>query len=435
MATLGACQLQARLAAVQNATVHQQRVVIHVGTPKSGTTYLQELLWHSRENLALAGICYPGDASDDHFLAVLDLVDRGFHDWRDARIRGSWSRLVESARAFPGTTVISHELLGDLSATEVAAALADLDFAEVHVLATARDLSRQIPAVWVEDVKNRHHLPFADFLEILRPGSDQPDLPRPASGCDEMHGATFWLRQDLPAVLRRWTASLPAERVHVVTLPAGGGDPATLWRRFAKVLGVDPSVGTVPDGTRNASLGRTEAELIRRLNERLDYSLEWSRYAPQVTHRLAADVLPGRTGATPMTVPAADLGWVSARAAAMVEEIRERGYRVVGDLNELLVSTTAVRAASTEPTDKDLLDAALDALAALLHGTPAESAPEADLEPVAELLPDASATTAPEDLAALLPAQRSVETYARRLLLRASRRARQAARANELVGA
>ena len=40
----------------------------------------------------------------------------------------------------------------------------DLSFAEVHVVCTARDLARQIPAVWQEDVKNRHVVTFADFV-------------------------------------------------------------------------------------------------------------------------------------------------------------------------------------------------------------------------------------------------------------------------------
>lgn len=36
------------------------RVVLHVGTPKSGTTYLQDLLHASAPSLADAGVLFPG---------------------------------------------------------------------------------------------------------------------------------------------------------------------------------------------------------------------------------------------------------------------------------------------------------------------------------------------------------------------------------------
>ena len=348
-------------------TMSTQRVILHVGTPKSGTTYLQDLLWNSRAALADAGVLYPGDVPEAHFQATQDLKQEDFNGWGDPAVCGAWNRLVGAARAHDGTTVISHELFGDLPPEAIARVHADLDFAEVHVVVTARDLARQLPAVWQEDVKNRHFVPFDEFVRVVRSESWR----------DAWYGRALWLRQDLPAVVRRWSTGLPPARVHLVTVPQRGSDPAALWQRFAEVVGVDPAVATPPDGRRNKSLGRAEAELLRRLNERLDYGIDWPTYAARITHHVAANVLAERPSSGSLTVPPGDRPWVTARADAMVAELRAAGCRVVGDLDELRVPSAGRAEAAAAPSAEEILDAALDALAALIPTGPAPATDEA----------------------------------------------------------
>ncbi|MGY2084906.1 hypothetical protein [Blastococcus sp. SYSU DS0539] len=366
--------------------MNARRVVMHIGTPKSGTTFLQELLWDSRPALGEAGVLYPGAHPAAHFHAVLDAQRCSFHGFVDPDVQGAWGRLVDAAREHEGTTVISHELFGDLSAEAAARVLADLDFAEVHVVVTVRDLARQLPAVWQEDVKNRHFLPFPDFLEMVRPASGRADEQRPAGEGTEGHAAAFWLRHDVPAVLRRWTAGLPADRVHVVTVPPPGTDPGLLWERFAAVVGVDPAVATMPDGRRNQSLGRTESELLRRLNEHLDYGVEWPVYASRVTHFLAVGALAGRPGSARLTLPAGERGWVSAAADAVIAELATLDCTVTGDLEELRVAAGG-RDDDAGAGPEELLDAALEAIAALLPVGP-PPAPAEELAPAEEQAPE-----------------------------------------------
>jgi len=388
------------------------RVVLHVGTPKTGTTYLQDLLWSNRDTLAGAGIQYPGDAPDAHFLATLDLSYGNFHGWRDPALAGAWNRLVEAARQHSGTTVISHELLGDLTPEQIAGVLSDLDFAEVHVVVTARDLGRQLPAVWQEDLKNRHFLPFEDLLALTRPDSSRPDVQRPGPGRPEGHGETFWLRQDVPAVLRRWGADLPGDQVHLVTLPPAGGRPTVLWERFAEVLGVDPAIATARPRRRNTSLGHIEAELLRQLNERLDYTVDWPLYQATITDHLAGTVLADRPDVLPLALPPAERGWVAARSAAMVAELSHVDLRLIGDLDDLLVLPDPDTEPAAHPASALLLDAALDALAALLQACPpatghadAPPAGTAGVSPATvELPPEAVALSPVESV----PAERAV---------------------------
>ena len=259
----------------------QRRTVVHLGTPKSGTTYLQELLWSSRPALVAAGVSYPGEVPEGHFQATLDLKADEFNGWPDPAVPGAWDRLVTAARAFDGTTVISHELLGDLTDEQIGRLAADLSFQPLDLVITARDLARQLPAVWQEDLKNRHSMTFEEFLAVASPETEH----------SEWYGDAFWQRQDLAALAARWRSGCPGASLTVVTVPPPGTDPAVLWHRFAEVLGIDPAVGSAPATRSNRSLGQVESELLRRLNERLDYSIDWPVYAARVTHHAAGRVL------------------------------------------------------------------------------------------------------------------------------------------------
>ena len=57
------------------------RVFLHVGLPKTGTTYLQDCLWGNKQALAERGVLLPGRHRRRHLLASLDLRD-------DPKLRG-----------------------------------------------------------------------------------------------------------------------------------------------------------------------------------------------------------------------------------------------------------------------------------------------------------------------------------------------------------
>jgi hypothetical protein len=339
-----------------------RRVFLHVGTPKSGTTYLQELLWRNQDSLRANGVLYPGDRPDAHFLATLDLLGRRFHGQVDPAVQGAWERLAAEVRAWRHTAVISHEMLAPAEPDAVRRAVRSFGDAEVHIVCTARDLARQVPAVWQEDVKNRGKLTFDEFSRSLRGLDDS---------VDPYFAKTFWGYQDLTAVLRTWGADLPPERVHVVPIPRGVAGNALLLR-FAETVGLDPVRCPIAVSPRNPSTGVVETNLLRRLNTTgvLD-DLEWRSYESLTKEFLALDVLAERPGAVPLRLPPGDRAWVREWSAQTVESLRAAGYHVVGDLADLLPESDSTADAATvhpdEATDGELLDAALYAVAATLQ--------------------------------------------------------------------
>jgi hypothetical protein len=335
-----------------------RRVFLHVGTPKSGTTYLQELLWRNRDSLRANGLLYPGDRPDAHFLATLDLLGRRFHGRLDPAASGAWERLAAEVRGWRRTAVISHEMLAPAEPDVVRRAIRSFGDAEVHVVCTARDLARQLPAVWQEDIKNRGKLTFDEFSRSLRGLDDS---------VDPYFAKTFWGYQDLPAVLRTWGADLPPDRVHVVPIPRGvAGD--TLLLRFAETVGLDPVRCPIAVAPRNPSTGVVETNLLRRLNTTgaLD-DLGWRGYESLAKEFLAVDVLAGRPGSVPLRLPAQDHDWVEQWCAETVESLRDAGYHVAGDLADLLPAASTDAVHPDQASDRELLDAALYTIAATLQ--------------------------------------------------------------------
>ena len=159
----------------------------------------------------------------------------------------------------------------------------DLAGSEVHVVYSARDLARQLPAAWQESIKQGRRWSFRAFLDAGRARR------RP-----------WFLRAfDLPTVLGTWGAALPPERVHVVTVPHDGrrrrGD--VLWLRFCQAFGIDPAWAPLDSERANRSLGIAETQVLRRLNRGIDRA---TRARGGLRRPDPRDARPGPAGPAPL---------------------------------------------------------------------------------------------------------------------------------------
>lgn len=336
------------------------RVVLHVGLPKTGTTFLQAVLARHRDALREAGVLYPFVRAGAMFHGAVEV--RGSHDkfgLTAEDVAGTWAALCERATAYDGVSVISHEVIGGAEPDEIRAALAPLAGAEVDVVVTARDLGRQATAHWQEEVKLGDTLSFAD-LERDQLRADAPG----ATGEERPH---FWHAQDYAAALRRWSTAVPVERVHLVVCPAPGAPSSVLWERFADACAIEgPARGVVDPSAlpaANASLGTTQVALLRRLNADLAGRLDPVEHLRLVKRGLAERVLAAPTAAAPfvaLRTPASLYDVLGPAAQAWGAEIAASAHPVHGDLGEL----TPVLARPGDPHPDDVPDAAIADLAA-----------------------------------------------------------------------
>ncbi|PVG82284.1 hypothetical protein DDE18_12365 [Nocardioides gansuensis] len=330
------------------------RVLLHVGTPKTGTSYLQDVLFRNRAQLEPQGIRYAADRFDAHFLAALDLM-RLTWGGLETQAVGAWDRLAASVREWDGTSIISHEILSTASPTQVARALESFGGAEVHLVLSVRDLVRQIPAEWQENVKHRSLVSYARFLEIIAD-----------PGRDTRIGSWFWGAQEIPDILDRWGSSLPPSHVHVVTVPPPGAPRDELWRRFSRTFGLDGLDLDLTPERANPSLGVPETALLRLVNKRVVPIVDPPDYRPLVRELLAHQTLSRRTDSARLGLPPEKHAWAQDLSRAWGEEITRRGYDVVGDVADLVGPPPGDFVdPDTAPAD-ELLPAALDAISALL---------------------------------------------------------------------
>ena len=353
-----------------------RKVLVHVGAPKTGTSYVQDVLFTHREALAAQGILYPGDRFDAHFLAALDLMELTWGGLEGQAI-GAWDALAEQIRAWTGTVILSHEILATASRAQVARALASFgDDVDVHVLFSARDLVRQIPAEWQENVKHRRTIGYRDYLDKITDPRRRGHL-----------ASWFWGVQEVPEVLDRWGSTLPPDRVHLVTVPRPGSPRGLLWQRFASVLGLDPDAYPSETERANPSLGVPETALIRRVNEQVnDGVLASDDYRQFVRELLVHRTLSQRTGSPRLALPPDVHAWAAELSETWIEVIGARGYDVVGDLADLRPEPAEAAAAGAtgfadpdEPDPEQVGDAAVEAIVTLLGEAARQAAVERSL--------------------------------------------------------
>jgi hypothetical protein len=338
-----------------------KRVVLHIGLHKTGTTYVQSVLRANRERLASMGILFPGGPGQPkHTFAVYDLFGRRPRGTGDDRIAGQWDAMTRLiAESELPVAMLSEEATSLASAAQARKAVRSFADAEVHVLVTVRDLGRVALSAWQEDVKTDELWTWREYADALA----DPDAraKAPARG--------FWLRQDATAILDVWIQVVPADRVHVVTVPPAGSPPGELLRRIGSVVGFDPDGLAEPDRWDNVSVGPVGTELLRRMNARLHRRLNQRQYHDVVETDLAPILAGAGAGASggagAFRLPEADREWVEREAERLIEGIRACGVPVVGDLADLGPRFDDSGRVPGEVTDDEVLEAAVDALAGL----------------------------------------------------------------------
>jgi|HubBroStandDraft_4_1064222.scaffolds.fasta_scaffold25712_2 hypothetical protein len=353
------------------------RVFLHIGEPKTGTTFLQQIMWRNRSELAAQGVVLPGHHPQDHYRASQDLRDipklasDPAGSWT-----GEWEILARQAQQAARVAVISHELFSAADAEQANRAVRSLEPAEVHIVLTVRDMGSLLPAEWQETVKHRNARGWEDWLSDV--------IDRESVSADRRQW-WFWRVHDTLAVLDIWSQLVPPERVHVITTPARGSDNGLLWERFASLLEVDPASVDLGRARANASLGLPEVEFLRRLNEVLpDEVPDWF-YMWNVKESLAHQVLATRPRGERLALPAGREDWAREQAQILIAGLKGSDYDLVGSVDELWPQAAAEPSASpADQSTEQVLDAAVHAASALVVNQYRKAYPAARPQPSRE---------------------------------------------------
>ncbi len=331
------------------------RLVLHVGLQKSGTTYLQEVLTARAGELASAGVHYPLPQSgrrkrrtENHEWASYGLLGPEYpwvSEKRAAEEHGSWKALEKQVARTPGTVLLSAEALSTVRTPAIRLLLDRLGVPDVEVVVTARSLSRSLPSLWQQHIRNGRRLGFERYLRMLE---EQRALPR--ERVEEEGDLHLWRAFALGRLVRRWAAETGTDRVRVVTSP--GSPPHLLWARFCEAIGL-PAPAEEPDEVvaKPVHTGMTAAEASVMVS--LNVALERASWGRQPANRLREAVITegfrARASRGPrVAIPPAWSDRVAQWAKEDNAELLESGVGLIGDIADLSPTHDDVRPPTAE---------------------------------------------------------------------------------------
>ncbi|MEV6348973.1 hypothetical protein [Actinoplanes sp. NPDC051851] len=351
-----------------------RRVFLHIGAPKTGSTYVQNVLWNNSDALQRAGILLPGTRSA-HDQAMTDLRQVS---WRDPNATWTWDQLAAKAAKWHGDVIITNEALGGATPEQAARGVAAMAPAEVHVVVAGRDLWRTLPSMWQQSIRERRSWTFETFLRDVESGRFE----------------TFWEIHTPNRMFRKWGDLVAPDQRHLITVPPPGAPHDTLWQRFAAVIGIPDGVCEMAAPTANPSLGAAEIEVLRRVNGALGekYPVR-TPYQKVVQRHLVNAVLKKRRNETRFSVGQDRAAWVRDLAEQQIKELRDYPCHIVGDLTDLRPGEMAASPSPSpdELDEKQVLQAAIETIVAMLGHAD-------DLSQTGEVGYDAVFTRAKQDI-------------------------------------
>ena len=234
-----------------------QRLYLHVGLPKSGSTFLQSVLGGNRAALKEHGYIYPYVRQEGMFHAAVEMAGTP-QRWGLApeEVAGTFARLLRRGRRLGGTR--RHQPR------------------DLRRRRRRTDRGHRRAAGGLRGPR-RGHRPRPRPHHDRRVAGEGQERPPPllrrvrrrhpratARAARRADAAAFWPTQNLASLLERWQALAPPERIHVVRARRRGAGPGLLWTRFADALELDPDVVDLSEvPVRNESLGAAQIGLLR----------------------------------------------------------------------------------------------------------------------------------------------------------------------------
>lgn len=330
-------------------------VYVHIGLMKTGTSYLQSIYWNSQEQLRGLGLDLVPATKRDTFHLMLDVRGRYQPGSDPVSVADALDRLPGQLARAPGSrALISQESFSAASASQVARMVAGVGERDLHVVLTVRDVARQIPSSWQQALQAGRDYGFEDFVASV--------LSRRGPAV-----RSFWNGQDVLAVVDRWLAVVPPDRIHVVTVPPAGSEAGLLLERFSTLLGVPVDRLDTDVARRNTSIGRVQGEVLRRVNAALPEHYRQRQLYGDIGKRFFATGVLGAQGGERALVPREHEAWCREYAESVVAGVRERGLHVAGDLADLLPVAASFGPADQRVSEVEVAAAATAAITTMLE--------------------------------------------------------------------
>ena len=296
-------------------------LLLHVGPPKTASTFVQGAFHAARPALREQGVRYAGSRRHSK---------RALHAVRNVPWNGgapppikAWQALVHDTHDPDAKRVVlSSEELAKAGAEVIRRVVDDLGPDRVYVGMTLRPLIRVLPSTWQQRVQAGLRTPFEAWLEEIL---HEPD-------CDPT-SIMYWHRHD--RLIARWAQVVGPDRIRTIVLD--GSDQGQVLRVFEALVGLRTGTLRAHRDMANRSFTWPEAEAVRSLNLALGQSGVDPRLGRQVrrdmVRKLKREDAPPSW--PPVEVPPSALERVLDVQGEIVEGIGAIGVPVVGRVEAL----------------------------------------------------------------------------------------------------
>ncbi len=356
-----------------------KRLLLHIGTQKSGTTYLQRVLARLSGSLKREDVLYPVRLHGrrevyNHEAAAYGLLGTASFPWVPAdkarAQEGAWEGLVRKVARWEGTAIVSGEAFSVVTAEAARRLVEALGVEDTRIIITARDLGRVLPSSWQQHIRNGRSTTFPTYLSQQAERRGAGTLEECARRWDSDPDQTFWRAYAIGSLVGRWAPL--GTSVTVVGVPRRGGSPDELWHRFAAALDLGGALPETPPAIDDlaANVGLTEPEVLvlAAVNREGDRVRADDRQMRQLRGRIIREAFVTRPDrGTPVRMPRAWHDRVAAWAHEDVTALASTPARLIGDQADLLVDPEAT---VSDGPDPDEVARASAAAVACLAGLP-----------------------------------------------------------------
>jgi len=319
-----------------------QRVVIHIGPPKTGSTTLQDALHHHRDELKRMGIRYAGSGTQSSAAAMWVTRRRDRTTGRQVPA-SAWKQLLKEIKdSIESTIVVSSEWFAAATPAQIRTISQELPGAEYQIVIALRSLDRILPSRWKQNVIEGATYSFAEWLELI------------FSPSTNSYGSRFWHQHRHDELVQRWGEVFGQRAITAICID--DADPDRLLRNMESLIGAEEGSLGSSRHVRNVSLDGVTVEGIRRFNllaeehgvpPELRYIAVTRGAVPQIEHGVQSD------GSNTGRVPAKYADLCVAESTRIVKELQKSGANILGDLDELIVDRKRFNQVSQSPSNED----------------------------------------------------------------------------------
>ena len=305
-----------------------QRLILHTGFHKSGTTALQESLFVQSDELLKNGISYPFFGKKAHHRLAWALTQRTW-GWKnrggEATPGSVWTKAARQINSSKlETVVLSSEFFSELKPEKIIKIKNDITLRDIEVVFTIRPLAKLLGSSYQQYLK---YGTKADYETWLHSVLDDPGISK--------LNPTFWMRHMHGDVVAKWVEVFGPDNVSVVVVDES--KPDFLYQSMNQILRVEGLLKPQQTGS-NRSLSVEEISLLLEVNKQFPKDREWNEYLTFIRNGLVrelTDNIPITSGQVKLPTPQ----WATDKANSLATIGKERivglGVKVYGDIQTL----------------------------------------------------------------------------------------------------